>query len=81
MTGVGRISYVSNYLLKVIIMNNELKSRSLFRQSVRLLDVATLIVLTLYGIKMNDSLTSSVVEESRDDIDGTKFIQMIKIQT
>ena len=30
---------------------------------------------------MNDSLTSSVVEESRDDIDGTKFIQMIKIQT
>ena len=55
--------------------------RSLFLRSVRLLYVAILIVLTLYGIKMNDSLTSSVVEESRDDIDGTKFIQMIKIQT
>ena len=43
--------------------------------------MAILIVVTLYGIKMNDSLKSSVIEESRDDIDGTKFIQMIKIQT
>ena len=55
--------------------------RSLFLRSVRLFHVAIFIVLTLYGIKMNDSLTSSVIEESRDDIDGTKFIQMIKIQT
>ena len=55
--------------------------RSLFLRSVRLFHVAIFIVLTLHGIKMNDSLKSSVIEESRDHIDGTKFIQMIKIQT
>ena len=42
--------------------------------------MAILSVMTLYGIKMNDSLTSSVIEESRDDTDGTKFIAMTKIQ-
>ena len=82
MTGLGRISYLSNYLLKVIVMVN---FRSIvdesFRRSVRIFHVAILSVMTLYGIKMNDSLTSSVIEESRDDIDGTRFIPMNKIQS
>ena len=41
------------------------------RRSVRLFHVAILSVMTLYGTKINDSLTSSVIEESRDDTDGT----------
>ena len=71
MTGVEGISYVSNYLLKVRILANV--STSLFLQSVRFFHVAIFIALTSYGIKMNDSLNSSVIEESRDHIDRTKL--------